>query len=74
VYDGGRFNLILPFTKRTSQSQCVQQNDGIFNYATKFTVTKPNTWKIPVISDADYADFKNYLKAQNSPDTETELF
>jgi hypothetical protein len=40
----------------------------------KFTVTKPNTWNVPVISDADYADFKNYLKAQNSPDTETELF
>jgi carboxyl-terminal processing protease len=48
------------------------KNDGIFNYATDYYKTL--IWGIKPNSNADYQDFKQYLKAQNiSFDTETEL-
>ena len=51
------------------------RNDGIFNYATNYYYKNPTLGNsIPTISDADYLDFKQFLKTQQfSFDTETEL-
>jgi carboxyl-terminal processing protease len=51
------------------------KNDGIFNYATAYYYKNPNLGnEIPVFSDADYLDFKQFLKTEKfSFDTETEL-
>jgi hypothetical protein len=58
VYDGV-FNLILPFETESVNHNALLRNDGIFNYVTSYCY-KTQLWnQIPVISDADYADFKN---------------
>ena len=51
------------------------KNDGIFNYVTAYYYKNPNLGdQIPTFSDADFLDFKQFLKAQKfSFDTETEL-
>ena len=77
VYDGGGIqpDIELDETKLSSITNALVKNDGIFNYATRYYYKNPNLGnQIPTFSDADYLDFKQYLKAQKfSFDTETEL-
>jgi len=76
VYDGGGIlpDVELEETKLSTIAEALQKNDGIFNYVTYYYYKNPNLGdKIPTISDADYADFKAFLKREKiSFDTETE--
>jgi carboxyl-terminal processing protease len=77
VYDGGGIqpDVELEEAKSSPITNALLRNDGIFNYATIYYYKNPNLGnQIPVISDADYSDFKQFLKVQKfSFDTETEL-
>jgi len=77
VYDGGGIqpDLELEETKTSSISDALVKNDAVFNFATSYYYKHPNMGdKIPVLTDADFVEFKNFLKAQNfSFDTKTEL-
>ena len=77
VYDGGGIlpDIEIAETKLSPISEALVRNDGIFNYATYYYYKNPNLGdKIPTISDADYADFKAFLKKEKfSFDTETEI-
>jgi carboxyl-terminal processing protease len=77
VYDGGGIqpDVELEETKLSPISNALIRNEGIFNYATNFYYKNPNLGSsIPIISDADYQDFKQFLKTQKfSFDTDTEL-
>ncbi len=77
VYDGGGIqpDIELEETKLSPITDALIKNDGIFNYVTQYYYKNPNLGnQIPVFSDTDYSDFKQYLKAQKfSFDTETEL-
>lgn len=77
VYDGGGIqpDIELDETKLSPITDALIKNDGIFNYVTRYYYKNPNLGnQIPMLSDADYLDFKQYLKAQKfSFDTETEL-
>ncbi|MBG6186842.1 S41 family peptidase [Flavobacterium sp. CAN_S2] len=77
VYDGGGIqpDVELEETKSSPITNALLRNDGIFNYATIYYYKNPNLGnQIPVISDTDYSDFKQFLKVQKfSFDTETEL-
>ncbi|CAN1487787.1 Prc Periplasmic protease [Flavobacteriaceae bacterium] len=77
VYDGGGVlpDIEMEETKTSPIANALLKNDGIFNYATQYYYKNPNIGtKIPVLTDADYADFKQFLKTQKfSFDTETEL-
>ncbi|MEC4003574.1 S41 family peptidase [Flavobacterium sp. SUN052] len=77
VYDGGGIqpDVELADSKLSSIAEVLQKNDGIFNYVTYYYYKNPNLGdKIPTVTDADYADFKAYLKKEKiSFDTETEL-
>ena len=77
VYDGGGIqpDVELEEAKLSPITEALQKNDGIFNYVTAYYYKNPNLGdKIPTISDADFLDFKQYLKTQKFTfDTETEL-
>ncbi len=77
VYDGGGIqpDIELEETKSSPITNALIRNDGIFNYATNYYYKNPNLGdKTPTITDADYTDFKQFLKTQKfSFDTETEL-
>ena len=77
VYDGGGIqpDVELSETKLSPITNALIRNDGIFNYVTRYYYKNPTLGdKIPTISDADYLDFKQFLKAEKfSFDTETEL-
>ena len=77
VYDGGGIlpDIQLPETNTSPITNALLRNDGIFNYVTRYYYKNPGLGdKIPTISQADYADFKQFLKAEKySFDTETEL-
>lgn len=77
VYDGGGIlpDVELEETKLSVISQALQKGDGVFNYGTHYYYKNPAMGdKIPVISDADFADFKAFLRKEKfSFDTETEL-
>ena len=77
VYDGGGIlpDIEMEETKTSPIANALLKNDGIFNYATIYYYKNPNLGtKIPVLTDADYTDFKNYLKAQKITfDTDTEI-
>jgi len=76
VYDGGGIqpDVELAETKLSAIAEALQKNDAIFNYATAYFYKNPNLGTtIPTITDADFADFKAFLKKENfSFDTETE--
>lgn len=76
VYDGGGIqpDVELEETKLSSIAEALQRNDAVFNFATVYFYKNPNIGtKIPSISDADFNDFKAFLKKENfSFDTETE--
>lgn len=77
VYDGGGIlpDVELTETKMSPIAEALVKNDGIFNYVTHYYYKNPAQGeKIPVISDADFTDFKQFLKKEQfSFDTETEL-
>ncbi|HEY0091799.1 MAG TPA: S41 family peptidase, partial [Flavobacterium sp.] len=77
VYDGGGIlpDVELEETKLSPITEALVKNDGIFNYVTGYYFKNPALGsKIPTITDADFADFKSYLKKEKfSFDTETEL-
>jgi carboxyl-terminal processing protease len=77
VYDGGGIqpDIELEETKSSPITEALQKNDGIFNYVTSYYYKNPNLGdKIPTFTDADFLDFKQFLKTQKfSFDTETEL-
>ncbi|MBC7522995.1 MAG: S41 family peptidase [Flavobacterium sp.] len=77
VYDGGGIqpDIELADSKLSTIADFLQKNDGIFNYVTYYYYKNPSlNDKIPTISDADYADFKAFLKKEKiNFDTETEL-
>jgi carboxyl-terminal processing protease len=77
VYDGGGIqpDVELEETKLSTIAEVLQKNDGIFNYVTNFYYKNPSLGdKIPTLTDADFADFKAFLKKEKiSFDTETEL-
>jgi carboxyl-terminal processing protease len=77
VYDGGGIlpDIVLDESKLSTISDALVKNDGIFNYATNYYYKNPNLGNtIPTITDADFTDFKAYLKKQNfNFDTETEI-
>lgn len=77
VYDGGGVlpDIELDETKMSPITNALLKNDGIFDYATTYYYKNPNVGdKIPVLTDADYAGFKQYLKTNKiSFDTETEV-
>ncbi|RZJ27776.1 MAG: S41 family peptidase [Flavobacterium sp.] len=77
VYDGGGIlpDVELAEAKTSPITDALVKNDGIFNYATVYYYKHPDMGtKIPTITDADFADFKAYLKKENFQfDTETEI-
>lgn len=77
VYDGGgiRPDIELEETKTSPITEALQKNDGIFNYVTNYYYKNPNLGnQIPTFSDADFQDFKQFLKTEKYFfDTETEL-
>lgn len=77
VYDGGGIlpDIQLDETKLSTIAEVLQKNDGIFNFATVYYYKNPNIGdKIPVLTDADFNEFKAYLKREKFTfDTETEL-
>ena len=77
VYDGGGIqpDVELADSKTSTIADVLQKNDGIFNYVTYYYFKNPNLGdKIPTLTDADYSDFKGFLKREKiSFDTETEL-
>ena len=77
VYDGGGIqpDIELEESKSSPIANALVRNDGIFNYVTSYFYKNPTLGnQIPSFSDADYADFKQFLKNQKfSFDTETEI-
>jgi carboxyl-terminal processing protease len=77
VYDGGGIqpDIELAETKLSTIAEVLQKNDGIFNYVTYYYFKNPTLGdKIPTLTDADFNDFKAYLKREKFTfDTETEL-
>ena len=77
VYDGGGVSpdLEMDETKHSAIVESLVKNNGIFDYATEYYYKNPNMGtKIPSISDADYSNFKQFLKREKFTfDTETEL-
>lgn len=77
VYDGGGIqpDVEMGETKTSTIAEVLQKNDAIFNFATDYYYRNPNLGNtIPTITDADYNDFKAFLKKEKiSFDTETEL-
>ena len=76
VYDGGGISpdIAMEETKLSPIAQNLQQNDAIFNCATDYFYRNPSLGeKIPTLTDADYAIFKQFLKKENvALDTETQ--
>jgi carboxyl-terminal processing protease len=76
VYDGGGIlpDIEMEETKLSSIAQALQKNDAIFDFATNFYYKNPNITGVPSFTDADYNDFKQFLKTQKiNFDTQTEL-
>jgi carboxyl-terminal processing protease len=77
VYDGGGIqpDVELEEAKSSPITDALIKNDGIFNYVTSYYYKNPDLGnRIPTITDADFLDFKQFLKMQKfSFDTETEL-
>jgi carboxyl-terminal processing protease len=77
VYDGGGVlpDIEMEETKTSPITNALLKNDGIFQYATYYYYKNPNLGtKIPTLTDADYSDFKQFLKTQKLTfDTETEI-
>ena len=77
VYDGGGIqpDIELAETQVSAVANAVLRNEAIFDYATTYYYKNPNVGNtIPTITDADYTDFKQFLKTKKfNLDTETEV-
>ncbi len=77
VYDGGGIlpDVVMDETKLSPITEALVKNDGIFNFVTDYYYKNPNLGStIPTITDADFANFKAFLKKQNfNFDSESEL-
>jgi carboxyl-terminal processing protease len=77
VYNGGGIqpDIELAETQVSAVANAVLRNEAIFDYATTYFYKNPNLGNtIPTITDADYNDFKQFLKTKKfNLDTETEL-
>ena len=77
VYDGGGIqpDIELAETQVSAVANAVLRNEAIFDYATTYFYKNPNLGiTIPTITDADYNDFKQFLKTKKfNLDTETEV-
>jgi carboxyl-terminal processing protease len=77
VFDGGGVlpDFVLEETQSNSIIDALLKNDAIFNFATQYYYKNPSLGdKTPTISDADFTEFKKYIKTLNfSFDTKTEL-
>ena len=77
VYDGGGIlpDVVLEETKTSPVAEALQKNDGIFNFVTEYYYKNPALGnEIPVITDADFVQFKAFLKRTKFQfETETEL-
>lgn len=77
VYDGGGVlpDIEMEETKLSLIAEALQKNDGIFNYVTYYYYKNPTLGdKIPTLTDADFADFKAFLKREKTDiNTETEV-
>ena len=76
VYDGGGIlpDVVLEETQTSPIAEALQKNDGIFNFVTEYYYKNPNLGnQIPVITEADFAQFKAFLKRTKFKfDTESE--
>jgi carboxyl-terminal processing protease len=76
VYDGGGIlpDVVLEETQTSPIAETLQKNDGIFNFVTEYYYKNPNLGnQIPVITEADFAQFKAFLKRTKFKfDTESE--
>ena len=77
VYDGGGIlpDVVLEETKMSTIADALVKNDGVFDFVTNYYYKNPNLGNtIPTITDADFIEFKAFLKKQNfNFDTETEI-
>jgi carboxyl-terminal processing protease len=77
VYDGGGIlpDVELAETATSPIANALMKNDGIFNYVTHYYYRNPTLVdKIPTLTQADFLDFKKFLKAEKYTfDTETEI-
>jgi carboxyl-terminal processing protease len=77
VYDGGGVlpDVVLDDAKLSESAELLLKNGGVFNYVTQYFYKNPNLGTtIPTVTDADYQDFKLFLKKTNfSFNTETEV-
>ena len=77
VCDGGGIqpDIELAETQVSAVANAVVRNEAIFDYATTYYYKNPNLGNtIPTITDADYTDFKQFLKTKKfNLDTETEV-
>lgn len=77
VYDGGGIqpDIELDESKTSTIAEALQKNDAIFNFVTQYLYKNPNLGdKIPNLTDADFVNFKSFLKTQNfAMDTKTEM-
>lgn len=75
VFDGGGIlpDVEMEETKQSAIADALVRNDGIFNYATDYYYKNQNSTGVPTLTDADYEDFKKFLRKENFEfDTETE--
>ncbi len=77
VYDGGGIqpDIEIEETKTSDITNAVIKNDGIFNFVTNYYYQNPTLGdKIPTITDADFLNFKAFLKKTKFDfNTESEL-
>jgi carboxyl-terminal processing protease len=77
VFDGGGVlpDVEIEETKTSMIADALQKNDGIFNYVTYYYYKNPTLGdKIPTLTDADFTDFKAFLKREKTDiNTETEI-
>ena len=77
VYDGGGVlpDVELEETKTNPIIDALVKNDAIFNFATQYYYKNTTLGdKIPTLSDANFAEFKKFIKSENiSLDTKTEI-
>ena len=75
VYDGGGImpDIALNESKQSNIAKLLDEEKVIFNFATKYYYEHPNTTSIIEITEADFSDFKKFVKSQNIPlQTESE--
>ena len=67
VYDGGGIqpDVEIAESKTSDIANAVVKNDGIFNFVTNYYYQNPTLGdKIPTITDADFTNFKTFLKKE----------